>query len=1033
MAAVREKVVQAAERLVARGKVDAAIREYRKVLAEHPRDTNTLNRVGDLYARIEKIEEAVSLFIRTAEHYTEDGFFVKAIAIYKKIIKLDPTRLDVYERLAELYHRQGLVTEARSQYQVLVDYYQKHKQPAAATKICRRMLDLEPKNLSHRARLADLLENQGQVVEAMAEYRVIAERMVADGQLDGALKVYEKALDLSADDLDFVAHGVRKLREAGESGAAARLLAVAVKRNPQAEALARSGGLESSGVRAQAPPPTVAPAAAAPLPSPPPSPPRAAAPPSAPRFAALEGELATPSEVEALAGDLDETASKRRARASAPAPAAAPPVEDEEVFVFDLEEEEPPSSLVRPPADMAASDRVGSALVAGPAAPPLEAVPSEDEEIELLLEDVEAELGGPGVQAVLDGDVEIEVVDEDLGGSLGAGSAPALAFDDDELDMERFSLDAPPFVEEPSRVEDLMVPPRESPLRLDTEALVQAANSIRPQRVDEEDDLLTEAEVLAKYGLREKALEKLDELFQLNPRNLNAYTLRIGLCLEEGLHDRVVILANEMAAIAAEEKQPELWEPIRRRLANAGFRLGGERLILGAPGSVARPAGEAPRRPAAPPDLDEQEIVFELEELDLDSPPELSLAAEAAPAEGLLEALSPLPALEPSEPEEPSFELRLDELEELPEMLLPAVEPTPPPAVSAPAPPVVEARRTPSPAPPQPFALAPPAARGRKAAKDIDLDATIAALASSVRLGGASKSRPPAAPPLAALREPVETPEAPLPPAVEAPLVPTESTEDLGALFALDDTDTALPAAPPSQPELPAFEASDLDEIEIFDAPVALPAAPSKVASASLDDTGVSWLDEVSQGGVVAKGDDKLFGEEDGFFDLAAELEEELKREDGARGGDLFGQPNEQTLEEIVEGFKRGVAEHLSPEDFETHFNLGIAYREMGLIDEAIGEFQIAAKDPKRLVDCCSLLGMSFLDKGLPELAVKWYRRALDHPGLPDDEVIGLMYDLGSAYVAAGDRENAYRCFVDVYGINTNYRDVVARLEELAP
>jgi tetratricopeptide (TPR) repeat protein len=121
MALNREAVVAAAEKLVARGKIDNAIKEYRKLVADNPTEATTLNRLGDLYVRINRNEEAVKLFTQIAERYTEDGFFVKAIAIFKKIIKLDPTRLPVYERLAELYHKQGLVSEARTQYQVLVD------------------------------------------------------------------------------------------------------------------------------------------------------------------------------------------------------------------------------------------------------------------------------------------------------------------------------------------------------------------------------------------------------------------------------------------------------------------------------------------------------------------------------------------------------------------------------------------------------------------------------------------------------------------------------------------------------------------------------------------------------------------------------------------------------------------------------------------------------------------------------------------------------------------------------------------------
>lgn len=139
----------------------------------------------------------------------------------------------------------------------------------------------------------------------------------------------------------------------------------------------------------------------------------------------------------------------------------------------------------------------------------------------------------------------------------------------------------------------------------------------------------------------------------------------------------------------------------------------------------------------------------------------------------------------------------------------------------------------------------------------------------------------------------------------------------------------------------------------------------------------------------------------------------------------------EQTLEEIVEGFKKGVAEHLSPTDYDTHFNLGIAYREMGLLDEAIGEFQLAAKDVRYFVLCCSMLGLCFLDKGLPELAIKWYRRALEAPGISEDDSLGMLYDLGNVYMQMGDQATAYKTFVDLYGINSNYRDVVAKLEEL--
>ena len=151
MALNREKVLEVAERLIARGKIDAAIEEYRKLLADSPKDIALLNKVGDLYVRISRNDEAVRLFLQLAARYAEDGFFVKAIAIYKKILKFDPTRLVVYEKLADLYHKQGLVNEARSQYQVLVDYHQKHADTQSAAAVLEKMCELDPDDPTPRA------------------------------------------------------------------------------------------------------------------------------------------------------------------------------------------------------------------------------------------------------------------------------------------------------------------------------------------------------------------------------------------------------------------------------------------------------------------------------------------------------------------------------------------------------------------------------------------------------------------------------------------------------------------------------------------------------------------------------------------------------------------------------------------------------------------------------------------------------------------------------------------------------------------
>src|SRR5262249_2319847 len=113
--------------------------------------------------------------------------------------------------------------------------------------------------------------------------------------------------------------------------------------------------------------------------------------------------------------------------------------------------------------------------------------------------------------------------------------------------------------------------------------------------------------------------------------------------------------------------------------------------------------------------------------------------------------------------------------------------------------------------------------------------------------------------------------------------------------------------------------------------------------------------------------DQSLFADEQQFFNLAEELERELSDEaQPLPAPAMAGPEGEASLEEIFREFKKGVEQQLSAEDYETHFNLGIAYKEMGLIDEAIGEFQLASKDPARAVECCSMLGLCFLEKGMP-------------------------------------------------------------------
>ncbi|MDX1503205.1 MAG: tetratricopeptide repeat protein, partial [Thermoanaerobaculia bacterium] len=281
----RQKTVQAAEKLVQKGRLEAAIGEYRKVLNDAPNDTRTLNRVGDLYLRLGRLDEAVDLFGRAASHFSREGFYVKAIAIYKKVIRVDPTRIEIYEALADLYRQQGLLNEARAQYQVVADYHAQSGDTLAVISIQRKIVELDPQDPAARLALADLCLQADRRPEAVAQYLEIAELMVEHERYGEAVRFYGRALDLDPSDLSFLTDAVLELKDRGQAVVAEELLAKAEEVNPEASRVRRMTGLKDASE------------AAAPAEVPAPEPEAQTPPPAAP-----------PSEVESAVPVVDRTA-----------------------------------------------------------------------------------------------------------------------------------------------------------------------------------------------------------------------------------------------------------------------------------------------------------------------------------------------------------------------------------------------------------------------------------------------------------------------------------------------------------------------------------------------------------------------------------------------------------------------------------------------------------------------------------------------------------------------------------------------------
>jgi tetratricopeptide (TPR) repeat protein len=178
-------------------------------------------------------------------------------------------------------------------------------------------------------------------------------------------------------------------------------------------------------------------------------------------------------------------------------------------------------------------------------------------------------------------------------------------------------------------------------------------------------------------------------------------------------------------------------------------------------------------------------------------------------------------------------------------------------------------------------------------------------------------------------------------------------------------------------------------------------------------------------------------------FDFGVKPDEKPESNENAESESLF----ENTVEPVTESesrfqdFRSDLGfedfEETSDDDYETHFSCGIAYKEMGLLDQSAGEFQDAIKSVKpndgtrRHFQCCNWLGHCFMEKQMPKLAMTWFEKCFETPNLSTDESRGLFYEIAVANQAEGDKENAIRYFEQIYGEDIGYRDVGERLKFL--
>jgi tetratricopeptide (TPR) repeat protein len=242
----------------------------------------------------------------------------------------------------------------------------------------------------------------------------------------------------------------------------------------------------------------------------------------------------------------------------------------------------------------------------------------------------------------------------------------------------------------------------------------------------------------------------------------------------------------------------------------------------------------------------------------------------------------------------------------------------------------------------------------------------------------------------------------------------------LQTLAPVDEVAAPAPPAPKSAPKPPSAPAAAAK------APAApAPAAPSKPAAATTPPPSAA---------APASKPRRPAAEDEDFIDLGALiLEESGPRDTRMRVEDEEPTGDEQRdFDEMLSQFKRGIDENIEAEDFQSHYDLGVAFKEMGLLDEAIAEFQKALRSPDGRLRTSEALGVAFYDKGQFAIAEAILKRAVESLGASEDEQIGLIYWLARAQEAQGKAAAAVSTYERVLAVDIGFQDASARVAKLS-
>jgi pilus assembly protein FimV len=1070
----KAKVLAQAEKFVQQGKLSNAISEYEKIIKEDPKDLTVLNTIGDLCARVGNDNQATYYFKKVGDQYAQNGFVVKAIAIYKKLTKIGSFNSENTTKLAELYGQQGLFNDARVHYMQVADQLLKSGDNSQAARIFQKILELDPENAHTQAKLADLYQKLGKKDEARNIYYNAAESLYARGSHDAAEEALAKVLAIDPGNTSALMLRGMIAVDAGDSHAAVEHLEQVGDLNNRPDGLrallraklqtGSAAGVEEIAEKLLA------------------------THHDATGIATLAQWCASNNQIESALRLYERHAERLFAGNAAAMQETLQPLanraKDNPAALAIL------NRLTSQPGDHAHTAEMIE-LQAHAAAQKGNFAEARDLYKRLTEMEPENALHAQSYKQML------VKLGEDSATRILSPQEAAQAFMVEELD------------ESAPSVHQSYDPP--------TERAIESA--------------LTDAELYVSYNVPSKAIPPLEAALPLAPQDVNLNQRLATLYARAERYADAARMYQNLSRIYEEAGHPN--EAARYLEAAKKYALRTPAVTAAAAAAPAptpaKPAwppvpAETQAAPAPPERVAEAPAEIELEaapsvqEFTFDTPepvsiepeplPAIPIAPAPAPEEVSLEPVkfdapaAPAPAaeheidisneweemieVEPDETATPEIEVQSyqEVAEEL--TLRSGVEPgpaaTPEVDTSAqvadkvqeihfyitqemwePAKAAILDLTELAPDAPEITELIAAVSAGQTKAKapaaaTVSKEAPVAFAPIEVEepvvseppppplLKPAKKSveiveppvseppPPPQPPPSKPARKPVEIVE----PSVIEPPPPAPSRPAKKPVEAVEQPVTELPPPPPKparKPSAPELELEAENVLDIAEPPKAKPKAPPAVAAGKGKSTEDILSDFVLD---LEQSDLADFAPKPPAKEVAATVPAVAPALERRSNGDMQDAESANVLSDILSELQEETAEAAEPEeDPETHYNLGIAFKEMGLLDEAIGELQKVCHAVDRgapfsqPIQALTWLAQCLVDKGAPEAALRWYQKALHLPGLDDGSRCAIHYDLASAYQASGDNKSALANFMEVYGSNIDFRDVASRIKAL--